>query len=291
VSESTAARLRVGAELRRLRTEAGLSGEQVASALGWSQPKVSRIEAGRVAHSVGDVAALLGLVGAAEDVRAELLATVAQESGEPAWLVRAGGPSRRQGSLAAMETAAATLRQYVPGFVPGLLQTQDYAVAVARASGVPNPRSVASTRMQRQAAVREAGTQLQVVMDARGLLVSIPEDETLLAEQLGRLIASVEEPHVDLRVVPLGAQVVALSPVPFTIYDFRREVAGSVVYVETPTADLFVAAASDLDRYVSLWKSLRASALDRDGTVRYLRSIHEAVLAGRWPRQVTEGLP
>jgi transcriptional regulator with XRE-family HTH domain len=68
-TDASAQRLRVGAELRRLREASGMSGEQVARALNWSQPKVSRIEAGRHAHTVRDIASLLTFYGVNDDVR------------------------------------------------------------------------------------------------------------------------------------------------------------------------------------------------------------------------------
>jgi len=102
-TDASAQRLRVGAELRRLREAARLSGEQVAATFGWSQPKVSRIETVRTAFTVRDVAQLLALYGVTDDVRAELLAATAEDTGEGAWIVRAGGFPRRQGSIASLE--------------------------------------------------------------------------------------------------------------------------------------------------------------------------------------------
>ena len=96
MDEPSADRLRVGAELRRLREVAGLSGDYVARTLGWSQSKVSRIETGRHAIVARDVAALLIFYGAPDDVRAELLAATARDNGEGAWIQRAGDFVRRQ---------------------------------------------------------------------------------------------------------------------------------------------------------------------------------------------------
>jgi transcriptional regulator with XRE-family HTH domain len=283
VAQSSAARLRVGAELRRLRKEAGLSGEQVASTLGWSQPKVSRIEAGRVAPAVSDIAALLDLMGAGEDLRAELLATVAHEAGDSAWIVRAGGSVHRQSSLATTETVAARLRQYQPLVLPGLVQTYDYALAMAELAGAQSATSVASTRLRRQEQVRAALIPVEFVVDARCLLVHFPHDELILIRQLSRLLETIKVSSFRLGLIPLGAAMEAISPVPFTIYDFQREMAAPLVYVETPTADLFVSAASDVALYLSLWRRLHSSALHGQEAVEYLRSIREAVLEGRWP--------
>src|SRR5438270_12190114 len=101
---SPAQRVQVGAELRRIRERLGLSGMQVGAALGWSQSKVSRIEAGRLSTTLNDLAELLALYGVPEEVRAELLTVAVADNGLPgAWIVRAGGPVRRQGEVAAIE--------------------------------------------------------------------------------------------------------------------------------------------------------------------------------------------
>src|SRR6266540_5129104 len=154
-TDASAQRLRVGAELRRLREAANLSGEQVAATLGWSQPKVSRIETGRTAFTVRDVARLLALYGVTDDVRAELLAATAEDTGEGAWIVRAGGWPHRQGYIASLEVVTKRIRQYQPMVVPGLLQTREYAKAVATAAGATNPPAIATARMQRQEILRD----------------------------------------------------------------------------------------------------------------------------------------
>lgn len=150
-TDPSAQRLRIGAELRRLRELAQLSGEQVARTLGWSQSKVSRIEAGRTAYTVRDVAGLLGLYGVTDDVRAELLGATADDTGEGAWIVRAGDFPRRQGAIASLESVTRRIRHHQPVVLPGLLQTYEYARSVAAAAGVRDPDDIAATRMDRAA--------------------------------------------------------------------------------------------------------------------------------------------
>src|SRR4051812_7430112 len=104
-------RVQVGTELRRAREQLGLSGIQVAKDLGWSQSKVSRIEAGRLSTSLNDLSALLGYYGLSEEVRAELLSVAVAGDGLPgAWIVRAGGPPRRQREVAAIEARVRSIK-------------------------------------------------------------------------------------------------------------------------------------------------------------------------------------
>jgi transcriptional regulator with XRE-family HTH domain len=272
-TDASALRLRVGAELRRLREAAHLSGEQVAATLGWSQPKVSRIETGRTAFTVRDAAQLLALYGVTGDVRAELLAATAEDTGESAWIVRAGGFPRRQDSIASLEVVTKRIRQYQPVLVPGLLQTHEYAQTVAAAAGAIDPAAIAAARMQRQDLLKgkDAPT-FDVVLDARALLCRVgPVD--VLRNQILHLVERAQQGTVNLNVIPLGAEYDVLSNVGFTIFDFRFEDSPSVVWVESPAGDVYFSAPDDIERHATLFRRLQGVAFSVEDTVSYLPTL------------------
>jgi transcriptional regulator with XRE-family HTH domain len=245
-TDATAQRIRVGAELRRLRALTQLSGERVARALGWSQPKVSRIEAGRTAFTVKDVACLLDLYGVTDDVRAQLLGATAQGNGEGAWIV----------------------------VIPGLLQTYDYAFAIAKAAGAADPDATATARMRRQEMLTAPNApRYEVVLDARAVLLGVA-DEDVIRNQIGALADKAESlRRLELRVIPLGAAVSAFSTVGFTVYDFRAPGSPAVAWIESPTGDVHFSAPDDLKRYAALFATLQDVALPRDRSIDYLRSL------------------
>jgi transcriptional regulator with XRE-family HTH domain len=269
-TDASAQRLRVGAELRRLREAANLSGEEVASALEWSQPKVSRIETGRTAFTVKDVARLLALYGVTDDVRAELLAATAEDTGEGAWIVRAGGFPRRQGSIASLEVVTKRIRQYQPLLVPGLLQTREYAEAVATAAGATNPGFIATARMQRQEILsnKNAPT-LEVILDARALLCRVASVD-VLRNQIDHLVRQAQHAVVKLNVIPLGADYAVVSAVAFTIFDFRFKASPSVVWIEAPAGDIYFSAPDDVEQHRKLFSRLHDVALSITDSVSYL---------------------
>jgi transcriptional regulator with XRE-family HTH domain len=269
-TDASAQRLRVGAELRRLREAANLSGEQVASALEWSQAKVSRIETGRTAFTVKDTARLLGLYGVTDDVRAELLAATAEDTGESAWIVRAGGFPRRQGSIASLEVVTKRIRQYQPLLVPGLLQTREYAEAVATAAGATNPGFIATARMQRQEILsnKNAPT-LEVILDARALLCRVASVD-VLRNQIDHLVRQAQHAVVKLNVIPLGADYAVVSAVAFTIFDFRFKASPSVVWIEAPAGDIYFSAPDDVEQHRKLFSRLHDVALSITDSVSYL---------------------
>jgi transcriptional regulator with XRE-family HTH domain len=273
-TDASAQRLRIGAELRRLREMAQLSGEYVARTLGWSQPKVSRIEAGRTAFTVKDVAGLLALYGVTDDVRAELLGATAEDTGEGAWIVRAGGFPRRQGSIASLESVTKRIRHHQPVVLPGLLQTYEYARAVAKAAGAADPDGIAATRMRRQEMLTAKNApKYEVVLDARALLLGVG-DADLIKSQIVALADRAESlRRLDLRVIPLGAVTAVFSTVGFTVYDFRAVESPSVAWIEAPTGDVYFSAPEDIERYAELFKALQGVALPPDLSVGYLRSL------------------
>jgi transcriptional regulator with XRE-family HTH domain len=272
-TDASAQRLRVGAELRRLREAANLSGEQVASALEWSQPKISRIETGRTAFTVRDVARLLALYGVTDDVRAELLAATAEDTGEGAWIVRAGGFPRRQGSVASLEVVTKRIRQYQPLVVPGLLQTREYAEAVARAAGATNPVAIAAARMQRQEILRDKkAPTLEVVLDARALLCRVGSVD-VLRNQIDHLVSQAQNKVARLNVIPLGANYEVVSAVAFTIFDFRFKASPPVVWIEAPAGDIYFSAPDDVEQHSKLFSRLHDVALSIEDSVSYLSQL------------------
>ncbi|MBO0729609.1 MAG: helix-turn-helix domain-containing protein [Acidimicrobiaceae bacterium] len=261
--------VRLGGELRRFREAAGLSGSAVARAIGWSQPKVSRVETGRFAASLEEIATLLDYYGAPEEVRAELLASLARREGlAGAWVVRAGGTRRRQGELGAIEQRVRRLRQYQAVAIPGLLQTARYARAMAEAMGFPDSGAVADRRMARQEAFKAGGSGVyELVLDARALL-RWPGDKAVMVDQIRRLL-DVDSALVDLRILPLGGDAGVFAMGGFMVYEFT-EGRPSVVLVESQIADTYLSDETDVEVYGSTFNQLQADALPAEASRQHL---------------------
>lgn len=255
----------VGPELRRIREGLGISGSAVARDLGWSQSKISRVETGRFGASVSEIAELLTYYGVAEEVRAEILASVARSSGlEGAWVVSAGGPSRRQSSVEDVEARVKDLHQYHASWIPGLLQTGAYAAGVCEAAGL-EPDDVVPLRLQRQELMASRkGVTYQVVIDESVLRRSPRVASSDMADQMTSLLDRMSNGYVDLRVVPLGRPVSVFVAGSFVLYDFKA--GPPVVLCEAQTADLYLSSERDISAYQRLFKGLWKDALDATGT-------------------------
>lgn len=261
----------LGAELRRIREGAGLSGSAVARAVGWSQPKLSRFETGRFGASLSEVAALLDYYGVAEEVRAELLARTARREGlAGAWVVRAGGAPRRQGEVGSAESRVVRLRQYQALTVPGLLQSRAYAHAVVEAAGFDDPGAVVSRRVDRQRAFFDRAVPYEVVLDARAL-GRWPGADSVMRDQLLALVAD-DQPGLDLRVLPPGGGARAVSVGSFVMYEFADD-RPAVVLSEAQTADLYLSDEADVSAYAGLFEGLVQDSLTVGESREYLRGV------------------
>jgi len=146
---------RLARSLKEARQRAGLTAVQAAARLGWSQPKISHIENGRTKPGVEDVEVMLTLYGITSPERDALL-TLTREAERRGWWTNYADVFT--GSYVALEDEASLIREWEPQFVPGLLQTQDYAREVIRA-GRPHVdehelRRRVMARMARQTLLR-----------------------------------------------------------------------------------------------------------------------------------------
>src|SRR5215469_16247707 len=130
-------RLRLGAELRALRAEAGLTHEQVAKKIGVSRAQVSRLENGHVVD-LADVMKILDALGV-DGERWTQVVTIAREAGEKGWWGSTRGMGERQALYANLEGGAAQIREYQQSVIPGLLQIPEFGRARTAAAATREP--------------------------------------------------------------------------------------------------------------------------------------------------------
>ena len=171
----TVLRMLLGAHLRRLREARGVTREDAGWEIRSSESKISRMELGRVGFKERDVADLLTLYGLDDPEERDRLLALARDANTPGWWHRYGDvlPGWFQSYLG-LEAAASLIRTYEVQFVPGLLQTREYARAVVllghgRAPAEEVERRV-DLRMARQELLTRADPpQLWAVVDEAAL--------------------------------------------------------------------------------------------------------------------------
>ncbi len=274
----TVLRILLGAQLRRLREAKDISREDAGYLIRASESKISRMELGRVGFKERDIADLLSLYGITrQDERAALLA-LARQANTPGWWQRYGDilPSWFQTYLG-LEEAATLIRTYEVQFVPGLLQTEDYARAVITHGNPGAPAEEierrVGLRMKRQQLLTRAGApQLWAVVDEAALrrLMGSP---AVMAAQLEHLIKASELSNVTLQVLPFHVGAHAAEAGAFTILRFPEPDLPDVVYTEQLTGALYLDKRDDVDAYMAAVDRLSVESAPPRSTVEILSRI------------------
>jgi hypothetical protein len=270
----TVLRMLLGAHLRRLREAEGVSRETAGWEIRASESKISRMELGRVSFKERDVADLLTLYGVTDEEEREAWLTLARQANTPGWWQREGDilPGWFQPYLG-LESAAVLIRTYEVQFIPGLLQTPEYAKAVillghANAPPAEVERRVAVRMKRQQVLAREDPPQLWVVVDEGALRRPIGGPEVMRA-QLRMLVDATKLPHVRLQVIPFNAGGHAAAGGSFSILRFPEQDLPDVVYIEQLTSALYLDKRDDIDHYAAAMERLcvEAERPDRTGDI------------------------
>jgi transcriptional regulator with XRE-family HTH domain len=279
VDGPTAVRIIVGAQLRRLREERGLTRTEAGETIRASESKLSRMELGRVGFKERDVRDLLTLYGVHdEEERAALVARV-REANEPSWWQPYSDvtPNWFQRYLG-LEATASLIRTYEVAFVPGLLQTEEYARAVVRLShGTARHEEIerrVQLRLERQQVLtRPDPPKLWAVVDEAALRRPVG-GARVMRDQLEALIAIVAKaPNVKLQVVPLAAGGYAAAGSPFTILRFPQDGMPDIVYIEQLAGALYLDKREDVECYFDAVNRLVIEAAPVWDTVQILNQI------------------
>ncbi|MGC4760974.1 helix-turn-helix domain-containing protein [Micromonospora trifolii] len=265
----------LGAQLRRLRESSGVTREGAGWEIRSSESKISRMELGRVGFKERDVADLLTLYGVTEDHERDALLKLARDANSPGWWHRYGDvlPSWFQSYLG-LEAAAALIRSYEVQFVPGLLQTREYARAVVLLGhGAAGPGEIdrrVSLRMQRQQLLqRQNPPQLWAVVDEAALRRPIG-GAAVMRGQLTALIEATKSPHIRLQVIPFAAGGHAAAGGAFTILRFGDQELPDIVYIEQLTSAIYLDKRDDLDYYAVAMERLCVEAEPPERTAEIL---------------------
>nr|WP_205808172.1 helix-turn-helix transcriptional regulator [Micromonospora sp. HNM0581] len=274
----TVLRMLLGAQLRRLRESRGVSRESAGWEIRSSESKISRMELGRVGFKERDVADLLTLYGVtAEQERAAML-KLARGANNPGWWHRYGDvlPSWFQSYLG-LEAAAALIRSYEVQFVPGLLQTPEYARAVVLLGhGTAGPEEIdrrVDLRMRRQELLaRPRPPRLWAVVDEAALRRPIGGPQVMRG-QLEALLTATRTPNVRLQVIPFAAGGHAAAGGAFTILRFGDQDLPDIVYIEQLTSAIYLDKREDLDFYAVAMERLCVEAEPPERTAEILEGM------------------
>jgi transcriptional regulator with XRE-family HTH domain len=274
----TVLRILLGAQLRRLRDAAGISREDAGYHIRASGSKISRMELGRVSFKERDVTDLLELYGVSDPSEREKLVQLTHEANAPAWWQKYQDVVPDWFAVyVGLEEAAQLIRYYEVQFVPGLLQTEEYARAVVQ-QGAPglDPAEVerrVAVRMGRQKLLaKDDPPRLWAIVDEAALRRPMGGREVLSA-QIERLMDAVSEPSITLQILPFRYGGHAADGGSFTIMRFPEADLPDMVYMEYLTGALYLDKPDEVERYAAVMERLSVAGTSPDKTREMLAAI------------------
>jgi transcriptional regulator with XRE-family HTH domain len=273
----TVRRMLVGAQLRRLRTEAGITREQAGEAIRASAWKLHRLENGQVGFKERDVIDLLRLYGVTDPDEIDTFVALAHEANQPGWW-NAYSDLLPQWFRAYidLESAATLIRTYEGQLVPGLLQTEAYMRAVMRGALHEPPedteRRIALRLTRQRLLTRPDGPRLWAVVDEAALRRPVGGREVMRA-QVARLLEATELPGVILQVLPLAVGAHPGMASAFTILRFPDVGLPDVVYLERLDDATYVDRRESVDHYYHVMELISARSAAPEKTPELLDKI------------------
>jgi transcriptional regulator with XRE-family HTH domain len=266
----------LGARLRELRNERGMTVEEVAEKLLCSATKISRLETGARRPSLRDVRDLCRLYNVDDSASADLmmLARLAREQG---WWAQY--EDLKLDPYIGLEQEAISITSYTMFYFPALLQTEEYAGAIIRAMA---PRIEPAIHQQRVEA-RLRRQQLLVPEDRPRYRVLLDEavlhhrlgDSAVMVDQLEKILKDIQDGKAMVQVIPFDYGVRAGQDSNFVLVEFEESSnLPPVVFVESLTGIQYLERRTDILRYREAVDYLRDSALSpRDSSARISEAI------------------
>jgi transcriptional regulator with XRE-family HTH domain len=259
----TARQRELGARLRGLRNEHNLTVEDVAEKLLCSATKISRLETGARRPSLRDVRDLCGIYEVDASTSAELM-SLAKEARAAGWWTQYD--DLNLDPLIGLEDAATTITCYSMFYMPGLLQTEEYAqgiisiVAPKMDPHVVQQRVEARLRRQ-QLLSRDSGPRYNVLLDENVIRRGVGDPE-LIAAQLEKVLETINAGRAVVQVIPFSAGAYATADGYFVLLEFEgRADLWPVVYIEGLAGNQYLDRKGDIARYRECIDYLKARAL------------------------------
>ncbi|MBC6459053.1 helix-turn-helix domain-containing protein [Actinomadura sp. HBU206391] len=268
----TVLRMMLGARLRRLREANRITRKAAGYAIRASESKISRLELGRVGFKERDISDLLTLYGMTDGDERETCLLLARQANTPGWWSQYADVVPPWFEVyVGLEQAASRIRTYEVQFVPGLLQTEDYARAVTLL-GHPD---ASPQEIERRVAVRMIRRRILEASDPPHLWAVIDEaalrrplgDRRVMRGQLKHLIELAATPGVAIQVMPLRYGGHAAAGGPFSILRFNEPELPDVVYLEQLNSAVYLEKLEEVERYLAVMDMLVVAAEDGGTTV------------------------
>jgi transcriptional regulator with XRE-family HTH domain len=271
----TVRRRELGATLRALRLDRGLTVDQVAEHLLCSSSKVSRMETGQRGATARDIRDLCDLYDVSDVEERDRLMVLARKGRQQGWWQSYSLPYQ---TFVGLEQEATSMTIYHSAVVPGLLQTGDYTRGIHE-KGVPQltddeiEERVKERATRQQVLTRENPPQVEVFLD-QAIMERPIGGQLVMHNQLDSIIAAARLPNVVVQVLPYSVGSHPALESNFIVLAFDGE-APTVVYVEGLLGRVYLERPPEIERYLQVSEILRGLALSPKESVMLLESIRD----------------
>jgi transcriptional regulator with XRE-family HTH domain len=270
----------LGTRLRGLRNEKGMTVEEVAARLLCSTTKISRLETAVRRPSLRDVRDLCALYEVDESTSVELM-NLAREAREPGWWTKYADLDLDP--LVGLEQEATVITCYSMSYVPGLLQTEEYAQGIIQTVApkmdlqIVHQRTEARMRRQ-QLLERENPPRFHVLLDEVVLHRGVG-GPAIMAAQLEKVLNVGRFGKTVVQVIPFSAGAYAAMDGYFMLLEFGDDSElWPVVFVEGLSGNQYLERRDDIARYRETIDYLQARALDQNDSAKIIANVRDAYL-------------
>ncbi|WP_037852830.1 helix-turn-helix domain-containing protein [Streptomyces sp. NRRL S-340] len=258
--EPTARQLRLGTELRRLREAAGLNARQAAALLGVAPAQITHIESALAGVSEQRIRRMASHYACTDTEFIDALVAMATDRTRGWWEEYRGLLPTAFLDLSELDHHSTFLREVSVLFVPGLLQTEDYARAVF-SSRVPEltPEEL-ELRVRYRMARQAITTPYEVIVHEAALRIRVRDRATSKA-QLNRLLDLSQADHVTLRVIPFDLDGFSRASSTMTYAGGPVPKLDTVVR-DAPHGSVFIDSEAQLDAYRTRFRKVREVSLE-----------------------------
>ena len=261
-------RRRLRTELFNARTDKKLTQQQVAEAMDWSLSKMNRIEQAKTGISINDLRMLLRLYDVTDEGETERLVGMARQAKQSPWWPRRFSEvaSKELLDLIDYEFAASGIRQFETSFVPGILQTEDYASAVLHVfhgedSAPERVAALVDLRTRRRDLLSGGNAPKFSFLLDESVIKRLVGSPSVMREQLESLVKVAELPNVMLQIVPFSAGLHPGMKGPFEVVEFDDMPDENIVFIDRPGGSLISDDPKTTESYLKDYRRIAEKSL------------------------------
>ncbi|MEU9481443.1 helix-turn-helix transcriptional regulator [Streptomyces sp. NPDC048191] len=260
--EPTARQMRLATELRRLREAAGLNSRQAAALLGVAPAQITHIESALAGVSEQRLRRLASHYACTDEEFIDALVAMATDRTHGWWEEFRGSLPNSFLDLAELDHHATFLREVAVLYVPGLLQTEDYARAVFSARVPELPCEELELRVRHRMRRQQLTIPYELVVHEAALRIRV-SDRAASQAQLSKLLERSEADHITLRVIPFDLDGFARAASSMTYAGGPVPKLDTVVR-DVPHGSAFIDSEAQLSAFRTRFRKVEVVSLDPD---------------------------